>query len=191
MKKKIHTLRKEHPAWGHDKPTFQIAIDGGVSILGVSIWRDGELVKGGPIQFSKEPLIARSSYHIRSAVVAAIDEKQFDDGSEASEFFRFASEVVIEEPMVVAGWTKDPESLIQLAITVGCLIWYCESRGAKVETTKPQPWKGQLSKEITRQRVIKKLSEVEASRVELPSAAGLEHNVIDGVGIGLWAFTNR
>jgi len=93
-------------------------------------------------------------------------------------------ELVIEIPQVyVRARSKgDPNDLIMLAGLVGAFV-YCFGNASKLY--RPAEWKGQVTKEITEQRARKRLSPDELSRIELPSAKGLHHNVWDAVGLGL------
>lgn len=119
----------------------------------------------------------------------AIDDAQFSDHEEVSTMLGMTEHVVIERPMIYPDqrlWKGDPDDIVRLAMTVGCLINDCERRGCRVSTCRPADWKGQLKKDPTEARVISKLSDDEAELVELPSAESLEHNVIDAVGLGLW-----
>lgn len=98
--------------------------------------------------------------------------------------------VVIERPRINAathGSKADPDDLIKLAILCGAISEAFRQRRCTVLFIKPDAWKGQLPKEVTTARAVARLSDAEMSRVVLPSAAGLQHNVWDAVGIGLWA----
>lgn len=98
--------------------------------------------------------------------------------------------VVIERPRINAathGSKADPDDLIKLAILCGAIAQAFQQRAMTVLFIEPAAWKGQLPKEVTTARAVARLSDAEMSRVVLPSAAGLQHNVWDAVGIGLWA----
>ncbi len=82
----------------------------------------------------------------------------------------------------------DPNDLIDLAGVVGAI---CGALGSSnhflldVEWTPiPEQWKGQLPKEVSKQRVDAALSPEEFSRVEWP-AEKLKHNVYDAIHLGL------
>lgn len=170
------------------------SFDPSVNSLAVTIFENGLVYRAGLVKLSKDPWVPYREYHPRNRIVAAIDDFQFENHEELSSLLGICRRVAIEEPRVYPdqrSWKGDPDDIIQLALTIGCLINDCERRGAKVKTWKPADWKGQISKEITEQRVIKKLTEEEADRVELPTARKEQFDVIDSVGIGLWAFTNR
>lgn len=98
--------------------------------------------------------------------------------------------VVVERPRINAathGSKADPDDLLKLAILCGAIAQAFQSRGCKVLFIKPDAWKGQAPKEVTTARAVARLSDAEMRCVSLPSAAGLQHNVWDAVGIGLWA----
>ena len=88
----------------------------------------------------------------------------------------------IYAPSKQKGRQKD---LLTLTLMAGALI---ASIGFDVEheLVTPAAWKGQLPKEVLTERVKKCLSEKEHARVELSKALSLNHNLWDGVGIGLW-----
>jgi len=50
----------------------------------------------------------------------------------------------------------------------------------------PAQWKGQAPKTVITERTKRALASAELSRVVLPSAASLAHNVWDAVGLGLY-----
>lgn len=98
---------------------------------------------------------------------------------------------VIEMPVVrnilSAGSKGDPNDLILLAVLCGAIAHDQLVSDARVTLVKPEEWKGQTPKDITTERAKSRLSPSEIARVQLPSAAGLAHNVWDAIGIGLWA----
>ena len=101
-----------------------------------------------------------------------------------------ADVVVIERPRInvaTHGSKADPDDLIKLAILCGAIAHAFSERGTTVMFVKPDAWKGQAPKDITTARAVARLSDAEMARVQLPSAASLQHNVWDAVGIGLWA----
>lgn len=100
--------------------------------------------------------------------------------------------VIVERPEV---YTKkvgkaahaDPNDLIKLAMRAGALVQAFAPR--RVVEVLPKEWKGQAPKEIVARRVLAKLSPVERDTAETELArhhAGLWHNAIDAIGIGLY-----
>jgi hypothetical protein len=102
----------------------------------------------------------------------------------------FVGDVYIELPQVYARQKKraDPNDLITLAVRIGQLKERAERKSLTVRLIKPAEWKGQTPKEIHNRRVLAAMqpSEVEVFK-ELKVAQSLKHNVLDAIGIGLWA----
>lgn len=105
--------------------------------------------------------------------------------------------LVIEEPQVYQGNNSDDaDDLIQLAGTVGAVCQLAVGNrinieARKIRTIKPRVWKGQVPKKTMVDRIWHRLSPKERERISFPSSGGpmhgLNHNVMDAVGIGLWA----
>lgn len=98
--------------------------------------------------------------------------------------------LVVEKPQVYrASRSKaDPNDLIFLAMRAGVLInFYCLYT-ENILTPTPAEWKGQTPKSVSERRT-RKLLTPEETRVLAGCgvSAALLHNVIDAVGIGLWA----
>lgn len=95
--------------------------------------------------------------------------------------------LVIEIPQIyVRSRSKgDPNDLIKLAACAGAIVGRLPS-GVEILCARPADWKGQTPKEVTRSRCLTALSPDEIRSVRLPSAKGLQHNVWDAVGLGLW-----
>lgn len=95
-----------------------------------------------------------------------------------------APSVVVELPRVYsAGQQKgDQNDLIALAFSAGRV----SAQYRDATTVYPRDWKGTLDAEVMIERIKERLSDEERSRVQLPSAKSLHHNVWDSIGIGLW-----
>ena len=77
----------------------------------------------------------------------------------------------------------DPNDLITLMLMAGrvsSLAW------TSVHEIFPRQWKGQQPKNISEQNVKNALHSDEFSCIELPTRRGLQHNVWDAIGIGLF-----
>lgn len=109
-------------------------------------------------------------------------------------------ELVIEKPQIYEQrkWKARSSDLIDLAIMVGALIR--EVQANDCQTPHPKDWKGTVPKTkeledyIIHRRNLKVLQQKE--RVAYNSGletgpAGLQHNIVDAVGIGLWALAPR
>lgn len=112
---------------------------------------------------------------------------------------RDITRVVIEKPMIYPGGrTKDPNAVVTLAVKAG--EWGGLYRQwVTVEYVLPWQWKGQVPKDIHHERVLAKLTDeehaiVNAMRTDVRGnaraaavAPSKRHNVIDAVGLGLFA----
>lgn len=105
-----------------------------------------------------------------------------------------ADTVYVEIPQVYSGPRAkgDPNDLIQVAVCAGWVI--SQYRRADLKTVKPAEWKGQEPKEITHKRVLASLSPYELTVFDQDlkkHPKGVQHNVVDAVGIGLWALRRK
>lgn len=90
---------------------------------------------------------------------------------------------VVEIPIVRKnqGTKVDPNGLIKLGVSAGRLL---PAFSGEVSYLYPNQWKGTLPDEVLYRRILSALSEKE--KALLPKlAAGLIHNVLDSIGIGL------
>lgn len=94
-------------------------------------------------------------------------------------------EVVIERPQIYQGRKQkgDPNDLITLAEQAGYVAALATLK--RPREYKPAEWKKQLPKEIVEERVKKRLSAREKTRVQWPRAKSLHHNIWDAIGLGL------
>ena len=142
-----------------------VAVDPGVHACGVAVFRDTKLERAAYVESGGGPL------QLRDAVKhwLALTEP---------------ARLVVEKPQVYQARLQkgDPNDLIDLAVVVGTMLTILPDS----ETVLPARWKGQVPKEIMNVRVMSKLAPAEEARVSWPKAR-LRHNVIDAIGIGLWA----
>lgn len=99
--------------------------------------------------------------------------------------------LVIERPQVYSArhWKGDQADVIDTALRAGVLAERMRMRAGVnrflVERfPSPQEWKGQVPKHVHNQRVISKLSAEERQLIRVGSNT---HNVIDAIGLALWA----
>jgi hypothetical protein len=99
-----------------------------------------------------------------------------------------ATELVVEMPQIykTAQQEGDQNDLVALAGVTSALCTLVFASTARI--VYPRQWKGTLEKAAMVERIKGRLSPEEHSRVHLPTAASLQHNVWDGIGIGLHAF---
>lgn len=98
--------------------------------------------------------------------------------------------IVAERPQIYERGDVDPNDIVTLAIRLGRQLGrFPES---PIGLVLPAKWKGQVPKPIHNRRVLDALSPAE-EKVYL--ACGVSeskrHNVIDAIGLGKWALTNR
>lgn len=104
-----------------------------------------------------------------------------------------AFRVVIEKPRIYPGAKKKARDadIITLAVRAGEWGGRYEATAQSILYVEPAKWKGgPISKRFHQPRIRKKLEGEERGRLEegiRGLAEGLQHNVIDAVGIGLWA----
>ena len=97
-----------------------------------------------------------------------------------------ALRVIIEIPQVYPAHPVPPNDLITLAFLAGRYAGRCVT-GA-VSTVFPHQWKGNLSKEVCAARVRFRLSPEERKVVDVLKVPAKQlHNVMDAIGIGLFA----
>lgn len=98
-------------------------------------------------------------------------------------------EVLIELPQVyqAAHWKGDPNDLINLATVVGQIKWAMHN-ARHVKTVLPHDWKGTVPKSVMGARITERLDDDEERIFRAcPCGTAVRHNVIDAIGIGLWA----
>lgn len=148
------------------KPVL-ICLDPGVKAAGVAIYEDNEL--------SRAFLASGSGWQDTAQTAWELILDGYPFGLRG-----LNPELAIEIPQVYEKRKTDPNDLISLALMAGAFA----GRAVEVTTYLPRIWKGQVPKHIMTRRIKKKLSPEEMTRVELPSARSLQHNVWDAVGIG-------
>lgn len=102
----------------------------------------------------------------------------------------FGFPVVCEIPQVYDGSGIDPQDLVTLAFNAGYLCSGMQPES--LQLVHPRGWKGQRPKEVDNQYTLK-LLDVQESQVvkDAQVPKGLLHNVVDAIGIGLWATERR
>lgn len=99
-------------------------------------------------------------------------------------------DLIIECPRVYPveqqkGGTKGQNDLIALAAVAGAVVGALNV-GGSVRSVYPRDWKGTLDPDEMTARIRSRLTREERARCE-PCPKSLEHNLLDGVGIGLWS----
>ena len=100
-----------------------------------------------------------------------------------------ADRIVLEVPFAYPRSGVDPNRLITLAVTAGRLAGRFSGR---VEKVYPRAWKGQRPKHLDTMYTYDLLLPKEKRIVDDSTSLKMErHNVLDAVGIGLWALKRR
>lgn len=126
-------------------------------------------------------------------LVRAWYEKEFNpdsDNWDVSWTLACVRKVLIEKPQTVGGRAVrgDANDLIALAMRIGELSALFRQWGAKVEYVSPRGWKGTQPKDICHKRVRHRLeAQGTLANVHLPKNKKLQLDVLDAVGIGLYA----
>jgi hypothetical protein len=99
---------------------------------------------------------------------------------------------VVEKPMIYPGGRQraNPADVITLAVRAGEAGGTLRLGGAEVTYVEPARWKGSVSKDISHARIWAKLAPSEQTVVATSCrnlAPGKRHNVMDAVGLGLFA----
>lgn len=105
--------------------------------------------------------------------------------------------VIVERPMIYPGGRQKarPADVIKLATRAGeAGGMYARIWGIEPEYVEPHAWKGSVDKNIHHARVWAKLTPDEQAIVSAAArgvAVGKRHNILDAVGIGLFAVGRR
>jgi hypothetical protein len=150
--------------------SFIVGVDPGVKWCGISMFEDGNLASAQLLEFDSDFTVARQ-----------LEGLFFHEG---------ISKVFCEKMQAYApGQQKgDQQDLLSVNLVVGALKGVAETHvlGAPVHLIFPREWKGNVPKDVMLNRIMSKLSDEEKERIpKLPKSK--LHNVIDAIGIGLWA----
>ena len=163
--------------------TSLLTIDPGLTCCGWAFWNRGVLVKCGLSRTQEVELDRRVQAH----------------GEEIMEEIQDTPHpliLVIEKPEVYPQrfMKGDPNDLIDLAVVVGGIVAQV-SASLDTQLILPKTWKGQVPDDVLQPRTLAKLRDLEVAAVKNPVPLGkprtvppsLKHNMMDAVGIGLWA----
>lgn len=158
------------------------ALDPGLRCAGLAIFRDGvlqvaKLVKS-PVLHERGPV---AWLGMAGEVVAAIPPE-----------LRDVDRIVVESQQIymvrrkkagVYGPSTDPDNLIQLAGVNGAVVARVDAKSHRLIL--PRVWKSSTDKDEHNQLVLAALTEEERGHIEV-CAPSLRHNVLDGIGLGLF-----
>ena len=153
-----------------------ITIDPGLRHCGAAFFINGKLERAFLVKGSKNP-----SPQAWLDIVKNI-RQEFLYYDEIDKY----DELVLEFPQVYRSKFQkgDQNDLLQIAAIVGCIS--ATGKYSKISYYLPRVWKGQVTKEVTEQRVKKALSKDELSKIELTKNKKLNTNIYDAIGIGLY-----
>lgn len=156
-----------------------LAVDPGVRACGVALFEDEQLVAADWVRTKEEALPKAAD-----ALATAVGRWAQRAGS------GFPDYVVIERPKVYENREHevDKDDLISLAIVAGAVWEGLAGFARDGEFVLPREWKGQVPKDVHNARVMKHLEPEERAIVHRVKCTPKQiHNVIDAVGLGLWA----
>lgn len=152
-----------------------VSIDCGLRGCGVGVFRDKKLLKAGYVKNpEQEKRGAVAWIAMAMAVDAWLNLEQID-------------QVVLEtmHSYELRQQKGDQNDLLEVNGVAGALAGLLAT-GHNVTSYLPSQWKGQVPKDVHNKRVMNALTPDEADAFAA-CPASLKHNVIDGVGIGLFA----
>lgn len=174
-----------------------ITVDPGKNHCAFAVWKNagrdlGELIYAG---LARNPLAHKKPGSIPNPEIwsACASElvRRVNKLPESESDLSGSLSIVCEIPVIRQRGSSDadPNDLLDLAGVVGALVTgFKLSRGAVcVWAPKPEEWKGQLPKSVTKTRVDTWLSPVEKARME-KVPVGLQHNILDAIHLGLVYF---
>ena len=143
-----------------------LSIDPGTKEMGWALWEDNELSMCG---------LARGKNWIET--VQALPKFTL-------------KKLTIEDQQIYRRSPINAHSLLAVARVVGAVIAYYDFVPSVIVA--PAKWKGQLPKDVCNRRTLAKLTQSELKQFDsAPCPASLKHNLIDAIGIGLWASRRR
>jgi|TARA_R100001086_G_C11836857_1_gene258065 hypothetical protein len=143
-----------------------LSVDPGTKDMGWALWEDNELQICG---------LARG----KDWVETVLSLPKFT-----------ISQLTIEDQQIYRRSPINAHALLACARVVGAVVAYYDFPEFRIVT--PAQWKGQLPKTVCNRRTLAKLTENELHQVGIaPCPESLKHNLLDAVGIGLWATGRR
>jgi len=160
--------------------TALLAVDPGINGCGVAFFHKDRLLGCGLERVPDHGTITDRAARSASAALAFPRSKEWDSSTKRR--------VICEWPQIYTQGKRggaDPNDLLPLAAIAGALVTVYP-----VETVLPRVWKGQLKKNTCAIRIRSRLDAQECWKLDKALyhvTASLQHNIIDAVGIGLWA----
>jgi hypothetical protein len=166
-----------------------LCIDPGLRCCGVALYHPaGYLLRAG---LPQSPIAASTGIRgvpAWNAMGLAVREWYFAKTALGSEGLRL-TKVLIEEQRI-DGRTPNPDDMLQVNGVAGaCSVLFPDA--GKPKGFWPETWKGSIPKADMTARIIARMEESpdERARIELEGIPkNLQHNIYDGIGIGLYHF---
>lgn len=164
-----------------------LSVDPGLRKCGCALFVDGRLFAAGLVLGELEA----SMDHARTrGVVLRTMAEEVHGWALAKAYGVPIQHLAIEMPMVRDRRSQraekagtDPKDIVHLAAIVGAIV---AAVPAPSTVWLPEEWKGQVPKPIHTARTLAKLTPEELARVpKRPRAHDIDHNILDGIGIGL------
>lgn len=165
-------------------PAYDLAIDPSVSSLGIAFFCEGRLVYAGCVRPTEEEVCSTKE----ALIVRSLDWHVTGEGIELEKELRRVKRVCIEEPQAHHSKRAPVEKLFRLQSVVGALTYVFDVDGNQIKTVYPRDWKRQMSKKVGNARALKRLTKEEQKTIELTRNQKLNTDILDAVGIGLFAF---
>lgn len=152
-----------------------VSLDPGKRASGYAIWVDRELAACGLAKQAGDLLYHWASYPDRACFGRS-----------------WPGAAIMEMPKIYdrRRWKGNPNDLIPISAAGALMLGALRPNVFAVVI--PEDWKGQVPKEVQNNRDRKALSAAELAVLDsAPVAASKLHNVIDAIGIGLWALKRQ
>lgn len=152
-----------------------LAVDPGKHHAGAALFIDRSLVACTLVQASAPHLVAEGVY------TWFVDQAVGNPGVDME-----VAVLVVEGQQVYRQSRADPNDLLPLAECAGGVK--ASVLASQVLAPLPREWKGSAPKEVCTRRILGKLRSPEVAVLDrCGSPQSLLHNVVDAVGLGLWA----
>jgi len=151
-----------------------LAVDPGKNLAGVALFKDGILSAATLIRAKEPYLVAEGVYEFFTEEAVADPGMSMD-----------VDRLVTEGQQIYQRSQADPNDMLPLAQVVGGVHALLLAKDRFIPM--PREWKGTLPKEVFSQRILSRLTTEELGVLDAVQAPkSLMHNVVDGVGLGLW-----
>lgn len=162
---------------------YTVSVDPGLRGCGVAVFKGTELIWASYIRSLNKEDRGPKAWYAMAMEVEDVLRGQFKDLFIEGGLMDAA--FVFEVPQIYRGaqLKGDPDDLLQL---VGVEAWVAGLlRACRVVGYRPREWKGQVPKDVHVRRIENTLTDEEKACMQ-KCPASLRHNMLDGIGIGLF-----